>query len=70
MENPEALAGSCVESAHVALVVAHAFRGHAFAESRADDYGVLGHNGSGLDADLASFQIGENILVILEFEIN
>src|SRR5260370_42555158 len=45
MENPEALTGSHVESAHVALVVAHALRGHALAESRADDHGVFRHNG-------------------------
>src|SRR5260370_4020769 len=45
MENPEALAGSHVETAHVTFVVAHALRSHAFAESRADDDGLSCHDG-------------------------
>src|SRR5713226_8102083 len=53
MENPEALAGSNVESANVSLIVAHALRGHAFAEGRADNYRVFSHDGRGLDADFA-----------------
>src|SRR5439155_17355460 len=40
MENPKTLAGSHVESTHVALVIAHALRRHAFAEGRADNHSI------------------------------
>ena len=70
MENPEPLAGSHVESANVALVVAHALGRHAFSESRADNHCILRHDRCGLDADFTRFQVGENVLVIVEFEIH
>ncbi len=53
MENPEALAGSNVESAHVAFIVAHALGRHAFAESGADNDRIFRHDGRRLNADFA-----------------
>src|SRR5215469_285768 len=46
VEDPQALAGAHIRSAHVALVVAHAFRGITFAEGSANDDGVPGNNRS------------------------
>ena len=69
MENPKAPAGASVESANVTFVVAHALRSHAFAKGRANNHRVLGHDGSGLDADFAGRQIRENLLIVIQLEI-
>src|SRR5471032_882036 len=70
VEDPQALAGADVESAHVALVVAHALGRHAFAERGADDDGVLSHDGRGLNADFPGDQVGEHRLIVVKLKIH
>ena len=70
MEDPEPLAGADIEAAHVAFVVAHALRRHAFAERRAHDHRVLRHHGRRLQADLASSEIGLNRLIVVQLQID
>ncbi len=70
MENPQPFAGSHVESAHVAFVIAHALRRHAFAESRADNYGVFRNHGRGLDANFSGRQIRKNVLIVIQLQVH
>ncbi len=70
MENPESPAGAHVEAAHVTFVVAHAFRGHAFAKSRTDHHGVFRNYGRRLHPDFSGLQVRENLLVVMAFQID
>jgi hypothetical protein len=70
MEDPDPLAGSNIEAAHIPFVVAHASGRHALLKRRTDNYGVAGHHGRRLEPDFASGEIREYRLVIVEFEID
>ena len=65
MENPQALAGAHIESARIALVIAHAFRCHALAKRCPDNHRVAGHGGGRLNPDFASLQVGRPFAVVV-----
>ena len=68
MENPEALAGSHIESADIAFHVFPASWHSAGQVRGADDHHVAGHDGRGMKPDFSGDQI--NILIVVFFQID
>src|SRR6516164_7577604 len=68
MEDPEALTGLHVKSAHIALHILLAFGRAAIQMSGADDYGVTSNQGCGVKSDFAIYQI--YLLVVVELQIH
>ena len=66
MEDPQALAGAHVEGAHEAFHVGLAARDAAGAVRRADDDGVVGDHGRGVQANFAGDRIDHLIVILLQ----
>src|SRR5207244_4418315 len=68
VENPEPLARADVISANEAFLVAFAFRLTAGAMGRADDDGVAGNRGRGVQTHFARHQV--HLLIVFQLQIH
>ncbi len=68
MEDPQALAGAHVESAHVALHIFFRLGRPARQVRGADDDGVVADDGSGVEADVRGLEIHHLIVVLLQVD--
>ena len=68
VEDPQTLAGSDVESAHVAFDVVFDFRRAGCPVRGADDHHIAGHHGRRVQPDFAGFEIDH--LIVIELQID